>query len=684
MRNITTWQLENSPLPYESDNNGNWYDTASDATSPWLWGHTVWDYPNALGIDGITRIDWNIVQTYHDIESDLSTASPRDITLLGLLVESSSNLTITAQGTQDETNTGHGLFITHYLKLDGFMNLIGESQLVQRRYYSGQVNESILDAASAGYLKRDQQGTTNLFNYNYLAGFVGPIGTGVNNQNYSLSGNFRDGTVSSAPQTIGWTSNYNATGSIPITLSNRWIYTYINKPSNTYSEWVYKGQSGTIGAGLGFTLKGSGVSNATGLQNYAIIGKPYNNNITNLVSSGNNLLVGNPYPCALDANEFIKDNIPFLNPNGTTSQANSDSSQSINGTLYFWDHYDSNSTHILSQYQGGYATYNLSGGQFGVTPPVTDDGYIIVGGDGNKLPGRYIAVAQGFFVGGSSIGGQVTFNNSQRAFQRETNDNSSDGSWLFRSNDGTSSKEKSKNPNNNEDLIKRLRLEFKTPEGAIRPLLLAFVPNGAATDQFDYGYDAYNTNSFPSDLSWLINNERFVIQGVGDFDKSKQYPLNLFMSKNGSVELSLKSLENFETPINVFVYDALLGTYTRINNTAYQISLDADNYSNRFFITFQHENSLSVEDEEIESQNIIVNYLSSSHEIYIKSIQSIDIKKVYLINMIGQSVKSWNASTLSTSNGEYRIPVSGISEGNYILKVETSGTTVNKKVIIDF
>jgi len=34
------------------------------------------------------------------------------------------------------------------------------------------------------------------------------------------------------------------------------------------------------------------------------------------------------------------------------------------------------------------------------------------------------------------------------------------------------------------------------------------------------------------------------------------------------------------------------------------------------------------------------------------------------------------------SNNEIRIPVSNISEGNYILKVETNGSTVNKKVII--
>jgi hypothetical protein len=379
-------------------------------------------------------------------------------------------------------------------------------------------------------------------------------------------------------------------------------------------------------------------------------------------------LVGNPYPSAIDAEVFINENGP--------SAANS-----IDGTLYFWDHYHSNSTHILAAYEGGYAVYSLSGGLAAATPPPTTDGVIIVGGTGTKIPGKYVPVAQGFFVNASASGGQVTFNNSQRAFQRETTGNDPNGSVFFRYNDGSSSKEKSPSKNPNEDAIKRIRIEFKTPEGAIRPLLLAFVHNGLATDGIDYGYDAPNNDTFPNDLSWLINNEPYVIQGVGDFDKTKQYPLSMLLSNTGNVEIGLTALENFDTPINVFVYDALLGTYTKINNVNFQMSLDANNYTNRFFIAFQpNSGTLSVEDKIAE--HIIVNYLSSTNEIYVKTINNIDIRQIYLINLLGQTIKSWNATNLPMSNNEIRIPISKISEGNYILKVETSMNTVNKKVII--
>ena len=77
-------------------------------------------------------------------------------------------------------------------------------------------------------------------------------------------------------------------------------------------------------------------------------------------------------------------------------------------------------------------------------------------------------------------------------------------------------------------------------------MLLGFVPNNLATDYFDYGYDAMNTESFPNDLSWLINSEPYIIQGVGDFDESKLYPLGLYLSDSGEIEISLNTLENFD------------------------------------------------------------------------------------------------------------------------------------------
>src|SRR5690606_32878154 len=86
-----------------------------------------------------------------------------------------------------------------YLKLDGRLDLQGRSQLVQTA-------DSDLDAASSGHIERDQQGTTNKFNYNYWSSPVGAINSTSNNNQYTVSGVFKDGTNPANPQNITWTS----------------------------------------------------------------------------------------------------------------------------------------------------------------------------------------------------------------------------------------------------------------------------------------------------------------------------------------------------------------------------------------------------------------------------------------------------------------------------------------------
>ena len=672
LRNISSQQDETAPLPYTTKANGNWNDTT--VATPWTYGDTVWDYPNALGVDG-TRIDWNIVVTNDNITSDT-----QDVTVLGLLSETPlAELTITDQGAdQDETSAGTGLWITHYLKLDGIIDLIGESQLVQKRYTPTQFSESILEVASGGYLERDQQGTTNKHNYNYWSSPVSEINTTANNTlykiDYDIGGVLRGGYDSSNPTPIDWETGHDASGAMnPIGTTNRWIYAYENYPQNTYAAWSFKAETGTIATGLAFTMKGSGYGDPVNdVQNYVFTGKPNNATLTNPITNWFNALVGNPYPSAIDANEFIKDNIPG---------GNSGTSASIEGPLYFWIHYDSNNTHVLRDYEGGYAVYSLGGAIGPVTPPITVDGLIISGiGSSTLIPRRYIPVGQGFFVNAETTGGgPVTFKNSQRVFRREAPANSQ----FLRSANNSSP------PVNNEeaDLIKRVRLDFESSEGATRPLLLAFVPDNKATDGFDYGYDAkfFDWNNSPSYMAWTIkdNYNLFVIQGVGDFDNAKQYPVTVNLATSGKILISLAAMENFDHQENVYVYDSLLDIYSEINNSSFEMVLDAGEYLNRFYITFkgaEEEEIITVEDE---LENTIVNYLNNSNEIYVHVPNDINVKQVYLINILGQTINSWNTTnTPNIASKEFKIPVKNLSEGNYIIKVETETNTINKKVIV--
>jgi hypothetical protein len=647
--NMDTAQPNTAPLPYTSRVDGQLWSTDNTWTE-----FDVWDAPNSIGVDGVTPIDWNIVETSHNIDS-----GNKDITVLGLLsIVPNKTLNITDPGTsQDEYNDGQFLRVTHYLKLDGNIDLFGESQLLQDE-------GSILDVTSSGQLERDQQGTTNLYNYNYWTSPVSELSTTSNNNPFAINSVLRDGTNSNTPLSLLWTTANDAIGSTtPITLSSRWLYAYENYPEDTYAAWRDLSENDVLATGLAFTMKGSGAGDPVNdVQNYVFVGKPNNGTITTPVTIGNQALIGNPYPSAIDANAFIFDNIPGGNP-GT--------SQSIDGTLYFWEHYVSNFTHVLEDYEGGYATYNLTGGNPAVSPP-------LVSGSGTptKIPGQYIPVSQGFFVTASHLGGTIQFKNSQRVFVRETSANSQ----FIRSSNSNAGTSYQVDSDPNQD-IKRVRIEFKTTDGNIRPLLLGFVPNNMATDGIDVAYDAENADAeFSNDLFWRIEDRNFTTQGVGDFDVNSQYPLAMFINTFGTYEISLKALENFETAIDVYVYDALMGTYFEINDEAFQILLDPNDYLGRFYITFTTESSLSIDDEVF--AKTIINYLNNTQEIYIKTPNVSAIKNVQLINMIGQEIQNWDNIQAFELNGAVRIPVTNIPDGSYIIKVSSDKTTNSVKAIV--
>ncbi|EMQ93778.1 hypothetical protein D778_01525 [Xanthomarina gelatinilytica] len=628
LNKMTAVQPETAPIPYISNGNGAW-----NTQTTWLNG-TVQQIPNstANSINGQAQT-WNIVRIQHNINS-----GNRATTLLGLLVDN-NRYTI---------DNNQLLRVNGYLRIDGVLDLEGESQLMQN-------NSAVIDYTnSTGYMERDQQGTANTFNYNYWGSPVSSTGV-ASNRAFRLDDILYNGNTK-----VQWTTGNNGS-TTPLTISSRWIYTFSEGLEADYSEWAHEGNLGTINAGLGYTMKGPGPGAATGTQNYTFRGMPNNGTISASVTAqptfNNQTLVGNPYPSAINALEFIRDNIPGGN-SGTTA--------SIDGSLYFWKQASTNASHLTAEYQGGYATYNLSGGLAAVSPPG-------INGTGDAtlaIPRQFIPVGQGFFVTSANhtnqVSNTVSFRNSQRAFVKEASGNS----IFLRTDDAPETV----------DLIKRIRLNFTSPEGAIRPLLLAFTPNNEATNGFDYGYDAKNSDVFPSDMSFVIDNENYVIQGVGEFNVDNMYPVNISLGTSGTIEIELTDLENFDEDIDVYVYDALLGNYSRINTVNYQIALDAGNHANRYFIAFKEDATLNTPIEEF--SNVVVNYLNATNEVYINVPTSVDIKQVYLVNMLGQTVKSWNATNAPLAH-ECRLPVKNVSEGNYIIKVRTADNKlINKKVII--
>ena len=59
-------------------------------------------------------------------------------------------------------------------------------------------------------------------------------------------------------------------------------------------------------------------------------------------------------------------------------------------------------------------------------------------------------------------------------------------------------------PNAYSQEIQRVRVDFETPLGYVRHLLLGFTPDNAASDEMDYGYDALCFDDLDDDLDPFI------------------------------------------------------------------------------------------------------------------------------------------------------------------------------------
>ena len=548
------------------------------------------------------------------------------------------------------------LKVTGNLTLNGKIDLNNESQLIQ------------IDGSSlygSGTIEIDQQGTSDNFKYNYWGSPVNTTGT-----SYTIAGVLRDGTDPNAsppfkPITFGAPYDF-ADGAVtsPIRLSSYWMYKYANL-GNGYSGWTWVGKDGNLNAGEGFTLKGSNTNLPE--QNYTFEGKPNNGDINLTISANFNYLIGNPYPSAIDAKQFIRDNIN-VDVDGNTGNR---LTNIIDGNLYFWDHFGGGN-HLLKSYEGGYAIYNLSGSVVAVSNDVLTKNTGATSNSG-KVPQRFIPVAQGFFVTALD-GGQIQFKNSQRVFIKE---NASVSQFMKSAKTSDASKEI------DEDTFPRIRLNYSSPKGYQRQILVAFIEN--TTDGVDIGYDAINNETFVEDMSWRTNNINFIIQAVPTLNDQRNLPLEVKVATTGIIKISIDNTENIQEDTEIFMEDSTTGKRHNISKNQFEIELAAGKYTDRFAITFKTQ-KLVTEDVKaeilisaaaqpiIEGIHVVMN--NAIGELQIKNNSTEEILSVALVNTLGQAIKTWNSNfnirtislPLSTATGVYLVQIT-TKTGNTVKKI---------------
>jgi hypothetical protein len=231
--------------------------------------------------------------------------------------------------------------------------------------------------------------------------------------------------------------------------------------------------------------------------------------------------------------------------------------------------------------------------------------------------------------------------------------------------------------------VQRVRIDFENPDGYTRHLLLGFVTDNSATDGFDYGYDALNIDDLPDDLNWMIEDNRYVIQGVGEFNTSKYYPLGMFLSNTGDISISLAELENFNQDIDVYLYDYQEDSYTLLNASSFDENLTADTYLDRFYITFStsahltiaSNSLLSTDDNEISDLKIW--HSKQNDKLYVKGIKESNDTSVAVYNIEGKKL-----SDVKISNLNYAIDTSEMSTGIYMVKINSDTISHTRKVCI--
>ncbi len=557
------------------------------------------------------------------------------------------NMTVN-DGTTDfdyKVFTDKSLTVNDAVTLNGDLRMMGTAQLMQ-------THTGVTANTGGKYLWIDQQGTTNQYWYNYWSAPVNQ--SGVWKVRMLRDGAQGDDIDQGKYPQIAITDNANATNDLPtqahpVTLNAYWMWSFPNGPDDSYAGWVHIRQNGSLNPGEAYTMKGPGVdaalnaangSSTTEYDSWTFAGLPNDGDYSLTIDTEHDYMIGNPYPSALDADKFIKDNI-------STASGGNNTVDVFNGTLYFWEHTGGND-HFGANYQGGYATYNLTGGTAAVS---WTDGTTTVG---TKTPQQFIPVGQGFMVWAeaSNDGGSILFKNSQRKFEVEGSN-----SVFIR-------------PAAQTDI----RLGFDTPQNYHRQLLLGIRPG--TTTGIDVGWDAPNFDSdYPgADMYWSIDdNKDYIIQAVPELTPDSKFPLNVVVSDEGIVNFQIDAVQNLPADITKFyIHDNFDDNYYEISEVQnYEMFLNPGTYSQRFELVFKDPASALSEDE-LRLDHVNGYFDNTNKDVVILNGNAQSISSIQLYALTGQEVYANNTLT-NDIEIRFKAPV---AKGVYLLKVVSENDKV--------
>lgn len=289
--------------------------------------------------------------------------------------------------------------------------------------------------------------------------------------------------------------------------------------------------------------------------------------------------------------------------------------------------------------------------------PATAHPDLVLTGDGNITPQRYIPVGQGFFVQAATTGGSFVFNNGQRKFEVK----------------GANSVFTRANQNNAIATVDmRIRLGHEDALGYHRQILAAFMDG--TTPGIDTGYDAKMIDVNANDMYWYLNNEAYVIQAQ-PYYSTMELPLGITSSSEQTHKIMIDQLENFVEPI--LLVDTETGLAYNLNEGTANISIPAGTFNDRFKIAFE-QTTLSKPEAELITIKIIYNQEAKNIEIFNPNQEEISQIDVY--NISGQLI---NRIEVSQNSFQEKITIPfNQSSGVYIIKINKSSQPQSFKLAV--
>ncbi|MDR6762802.1 hypothetical protein J2Y38_003020 [Flavobacterium sp. 2755] len=375
------------------------------------------------------------------------------------------------------------------------------------------------------------------------------------------------------------------------------------------------------------------------VYNSFLEGVPNNGTITvPLLAAEKSHLLGNPYPSAIYADQFIFDN-----------------AANLYGTLYFWTHNSAPSSSVPGDAQfnynsDDYAIYNLTGSTN--VGGMTGEG---AGTPGNQnAPLGYIAAGQAFFVKAKTTGNAV-FTNSMRI--------PGNNSQFF------------KTTESNKEAIEKHRvwLNMTNTQGLFKQLLVGYIEG--ATNTWDNNYDGVTINgNIYVDFYSINEGRKLTVQGRAiPFEESDVVPLGYRAGIEGEFSIAIDHSDGDLANHAIYLEDKWNNTTHNLQTGKYTFTTSIGTFLDRFVLKYAAVN-LGVDDFENQEQNLFVSVknknikVNSTHD-FIKEVSIFDISGKLIYN------------NKKIENTELQIP--NLQSGDQVLIVKVTfenGKTATRKI----